>query len=121
VTLRARRRARRHGRVGVYRSPTARTRQRAQARNRKRRELRAVVEALGAEKIDAVLVWKVHSKIVIGDENVYCVGSFNWFSARRDEAGARHETSLVYRGLNLVNEVEVMKKSLQLRVARFER
>jgi len=87
----------------------------------KRRKLRAVVEALGAEKIDAVLVWKVHSKIVIGDENVYCVGSFNWFSARRDKAGARHETSLVYRGPNLVNEVEVMKKSLQLRVARFER
>jgi phosphatidylserine/phosphatidylglycerophosphate/cardiolipin synthase-like enzyme len=86
----------------------------------KRRELQAVVDALGAERISAVLVWKVHSKIVIGDENVYCVGSFNWFSARRDEARARHETSLVYRGRDLVKEIDVMKKSLQRRVAHFQ-
>jgi len=86
---------------------------------RKRRELHATVSALGAEKIHAVLVRKVHSKVVIGDENTYCVGSFNWFSARRDAAGARHETSLVYRGPHLTTEIKVMKESLQHRAAQF--
>lgn len=86
---------------------------------RKHRELKATVAALDAEKIRAVLVRKVHSKVVIGDENIYCVGSFNWFSARRDADGERHETSLVYRGRQLTNEVKAMKESLQARVARF--
>lgn len=86
---------------------------------RKHSELKAAVAALGAEKIRAVLVRKVHSKVVIGDENIYCLGSFNWFSARRDAAGARHESSLVYRGPHLTNEIKVMKESLQARAARF--
>ena len=75
--------------------------------------------ALGAEKIRAVLVRKVRSKAVIGDEDIYCVGSFNWFSARRDAEGARHETSLVYRGPQLTTEIKVMKESLQARAVRW--
>ncbi|MBM0107377.1 AAA family ATPase [Steroidobacter sp. S1-65] len=88
---------------------------------RKVRDLQDTVAALGAEKIRAVLVRKVHSKVVIGDENIYCVGSFNWFSARRDTNGARHETSLVYRGPHLKEEITVMKLSLQNRAAKFGR
>lgn len=86
---------------------------------RKLRELRDTVGALSKQQIQAVLVRKVHSKIVIGDENVYCVGSFNWFSARRDPDGARHETSLVYRGSQLVKEMKAVKDSLDQRARRF--
>jgi phosphatidylserine/phosphatidylglycerophosphate/cardiolipin synthase-like enzyme len=67
-----------------------------------------------SHRIEAVSVEKVHSKIVIGDDNVYCVGSFNWFSANR--LRGRHETSLVYRGPDLIEEIDIMKKSLQSRV-----
>ncbi len=38
------------------------------------------------------------SKIVIGDEGLLCIGSFNWFSATRDEKYKRYDTSMVYRG-----------------------
>jgi hypothetical protein len=60
----------------------------------------------------------VHSKIVTADQSVYCVGSFNWFSASRDDAFARHETSLVYRGSALRSEIEAIRDSLERRVKR---
>jgi phosphatidylserine/phosphatidylglycerophosphate/cardiolipin synthase-like enzyme len=108
---------RRGVKVCVYTDQGSNTNDRDPANEAKKHaELGSVVDVLGAGNIKVLLVRKVHSKVVIGDEDVYCVGSFNWFSARRDPAGARHETSLVYRGLDLVNEVEVMKKSLRLRV-----
>lgn len=44
------------------------------------------------------LVNRVHSKIVIEDEELLCVGSFNWFSAAREDKYQRYDTSLVYRG-----------------------
>ena len=106
--------------VFVYTDPGSNTNDPNPAnRARKRDDLREAMETLRGKEITTVLVRKVHSKIVIGDDDVYCVGSFNWFSARRDAAGARHETSLLYRGLDLVNEIEVTKKSLQLRAERF--
>ncbi len=86
----------------------------------KERSLREAVAALRAKRINTHVVRKVHSKIVIGDGHIYCVGSFNWFSAQRDPASARHEASLVYRGLDLVNEIEVVKKSLERRIVRWE-
>jgi hypothetical protein len=43
------------------------------------------VEKLNALGIVTMLVNRVHSKIVIGDEGLLCIGSFNWFSATRDE------------------------------------
>jgi AAA domain-containing protein/phospholipase D-like protein len=89
-------------------------------RQRKENELKAAVDALKARNIDVVLLFKVHSKIVIGDDSTYCVGSFNWFSAQRDER-ARHETSLVYRGTGLKGEIETVKTTLAKRVERFAR
>ena len=85
------------------------------AQERKHREFRAGLEALREREIEPIVVSRVHSKIVIGDDNVYCVGSFNWFSAVRE--ANRHETSLAYRGPDLTDEIEVMKHSLQLRAA----
>lgn len=87
----------------------------------KRRELQQVVDLLAAQKIQTLLVWRVHSKVVIGDENVYCVGSFNWFSAPRKGDYVRHDTSLVYRGPGMAKEIEVMKASLRERVTRHQR
>jgi PLD-like domain len=57
-------------------------------------------------------VRQVHSKLVIGDENTYCVGSFNWLGAQRTGQYVRHETSLLYRGSDLTGEILAMGKSL---------
>ncbi len=56
------------------------------------------MEKLNALGIVTMLVNRVHSKIVIGDEGLLCIGSFNWFSATRDEKYKRYDTSMVYRG-----------------------
>lgn len=63
--------------------------------------------------IEAQFVKKVHSKLVIKDNDLLCVGSFNWLGAQREGNYVRHETSLTYRGNsnNLVNEIKLLKKS----------
>ncbi|MDE9461225.1 hypothetical protein KKJ03_07345 [Xenorhabdus bovienii] len=66
--------------------------------------------------IETRLVNRVHSKIVIGDDNLLCVGSFNWFSASRDDWNARYDTSLIYRGKNLNAEIDIIKSCLQQRL-----
>ena len=50
------------------------------------------MEKLNALGIVTMLVKRVHSKIVIGDEGLLCIGSFNWFSATRDEKYKRYDT-----------------------------
>ena len=85
----------------------------------KRQKLRSAVDALSEKGIETVFVGRVHSKAVIGDDELYCVGSFNWFSASRDSRYARHETSLVYRGLDLASEIEIMRRSLKQRITRW--
>ncbi|GKK37493.1 hypothetical protein NUBL22001_17470 [Klebsiella pneumoniae] len=50
------------------------------------------MEKLNALGIVTMLVNRVHSKIVIGDEGLLCIGSFNWFSATRDEKYKRYDT-----------------------------
>ena len=55
----------------------------------------------------------MHSKIVLVDECMLCVGSFNWFSAAREGTQAFHETSLVYTGSNVANEINVIKRSIK--------
>lgn len=70
------------------------------------------LEVAGATVIE---VKDVHSKIVMADNNVYCVGSFNWLSAAREGSFVRHETSLAYRGSSVSSEIETMKDSLKKR------
>lgn len=62
-----------------------------------------------------VEVKDVHSKIVMADNDVYCVGSFNWLSAAREGSFVRHETSLAYRGSSVSSEIDTMKDSLRRR------
>jgi phosphatidylserine/phosphatidylglycerophosphate/cardiolipin synthase-like enzyme len=85
---------------------------------RNKEGLHALLEQLRLDGLHGATVRRVHSKIVSADGSIYCVGSFNWFSASRDEAYARHETSLVYRGPVLREEIEAVKASLEQRVIR---
>ena len=70
---------------------------------------RATLEPMG---IGLNEVRRIHSKIVMGDEALLCVGSFNWLSARRSGKYARHETSVVYKGSHLAGEIGVIIASL---------
>ena len=70
---------------------------------------RATLEPIG---IGLKEVRRIHSKLVMGDEALLCVGSFNWLSARRSGKYARHETSVVYKGAHLAHEIGVIFASL---------
>ncbi|ALR03774.1 AAA family ATPase [Xylella fastidiosa] len=72
--------------------------------------------ALRGVGIEVHFVDRVHSKMVIGDDEVFCVGSFNWFSANRSAMYAKHETSLVYRGRGLADERQTRLNSLRQRI-----
>lgn len=78
-------------------------------------QLGIAAEALQKAGVEMIYVRRVHSKIVIADEDLLCVGSFNWFSANRDGKHARHETSLVYCGPHLATEIKITKQSLESR------
>lgn len=71
--------------------------------------------ALKAIGIELRKVRQLHSKIVVTDDDMLCVGSFNWLSADRDGKYARHETSLVYRGAHLSEEIQIITDSLKKR------
>lgn len=58
---------------------------------------------------------KLHSKIVAIDTDLLCIGSYNWLSADRYGQYARHETSFVYRGHHLEDEIKTIIGSLQRR------
>lgn len=58
---------------------------------------------------------KLHSKIVAVDDSVLCVGSFNWLSADREGQYARHETSYVYRGEDVEDEIRLTREDLKRR------
>jgi hypothetical protein len=58
---------------------------------------------------------KLHSKIVAIDADQLCIGSYNWLSADRHGQYARHETSFVYRGNHLEEEIRTIVDSLKRR------
>lgn len=58
---------------------------------------------------------KLHSKIVAIDTDQLCIGSYNWLSADRHGQYARHETSFVYRGNHLEDEIRTIVDSLKRR------
>ncbi|MBY3544789.1 hypothetical protein HFN69_21970 [Rhizobium laguerreae] len=60
---------------------------------------------------------KLHSKIVAIDTDTLCIGSYNWLSADRHGQYARHETSFVYRGRHLEDEISTIVGSLRRREA----
>ncbi|QEI06472.1 phospholipase [Pigmentiphaga aceris] len=100
--------------VHVYTDGDSNTSSRDESEKADKREaLNEAIAAVRAVGVQVSVVLKVHNKIVIGDKNVYCVGSFNWFSARREWKMKRHEISLVYRGAALGGEIETAKRFLQ--------
>lgn len=82
-------------------------------RKTKRAQLFLLRSWLQGYGIQLHLVRRVHSKIVMIDANLLCIGSFNWFSASRQGPYVRHETSLVYKSSRVKPEVEVIKRSLR--------
>ncbi|WP_413729036.1 AAA domain-containing protein [Sodalis sp. RH22] len=84
-------------------------------RKEKQQRLHVALEKLNEMGITTKLVERVHSKIVIGDEGLLCVGSFNWFSATREEKYQRYDTSMVYRGESLKGEINTIYTSLEQR------
>ncbi|HDP7830362.1 TPA: DNA helicase, partial [Escherichia coli] len=84
-------------------------------RQEKKHLLNDAVEKLNKMGIATKLVNRVHSKIVIEDEELLCVGSFNWFSAAREDKYQRYDTSLVYRGESVKNEIKAIYSSLDQR------
>lgn len=84
-------------------------------RKEKRQNLTAALEQLKAVGIATRLVDRVHSKIVIGDDGLLCVGSFNWFSATREIKYEKYDTSMVYDGGSLKREIEAIQSSLDKR------
>ncbi|MFI8583160.1 AAA domain-containing protein [Ectopseudomonas khazarica] len=79
-------------------------------------EFRVAVEKLKSREVKVCVVNKVHSKIVMADEELLCVGSFNWLSAQRSGDFVRHETSMVYRGPDVSGEIAINRNSLVQRV-----
>lgn len=82
----------------------------------KHQRLLAAVDILQENGIKTEFVGRVHSKLVLADDDLYCAGSFNWFSASRDSRYARHETSLAYRGPEMAEEIAVQRESLRRRL-----
>ncbi|SJN14278.1 Putative superfamily I DNA helicases [Halomonas citrativorans] len=72
-------------------------------------------EMLAAEKITVNVVNQVHSKLVMADKHVLCVGSYNWASAAREGKYKNMETSMLYSG-NLEEEIELQREALKQRV-----
>jgi len=81
-------------------------------------EFRDAIAALRARSVEVRIVHKVHSKIVMADDELLCVGSFNWLSAQRHGDYVHHETSMVYRGADVSGELAVNRTSLMQRVVR---
>lgn len=73
-----------------------------------------LVSNLSCQGIEIILVNKIHSKIVIKDDDTLCIGSFNWLSAQREGNFVRHETSLIYQGKSntVTDEIKLIKESL---------
>ncbi|MDF2925798.1 MAG: helicase [Paenibacillaceae bacterium] len=74
-------------------------------------------EILDKPGINLVLTNRVHSKAMWVDSNVLIEGSFNWLSAVRqpDNRWCRFETSLVYRGAEVIDMIAILKEDLESR------
>lgn len=102
--------------VTIYTDPELNTGSDPERRDERRQTLHAAATILRNAGIQVASVARVHSKVLVGDDDLYCAGSFNWFSATRNAQYARHETSLAYRGSGLANEIETMRMSLRHRI-----
>ncbi|ERK14059.1 putative superfamily I DNA helicase [Serratia fonticola AU-P3(3)] len=81
----------------------------------KNQRFKQCCEALCDCGVQVYVVNQVHSKLVMADERVMCVGSYNWGSAAREGKYQNMETSMLYSG-NLAQETQVQLDALQARV-----
>ncbi|QBI66032.1 hypothetical protein EIZ61_32190 (plasmid) [Pseudomonas syringae] len=70
-------------------------------------EFNDAIAALKTRDVQVCVVNKVHSKIVMADEELLCIGSFNWLSAQRYGDYVHHETSMIYRGPDVSGELAI--------------
>lgn len=66
-------------------------------------------------------VSRLHSKLVTVDDTLISVGSYNWLSAARKGPNMRHETTFVYRGQHVKEEVRIQLDKLKKHAAGKER
>ncbi|WP_157834784.1 MULTISPECIES: AAA domain-containing protein [unclassified Serratia (in: enterobacteria)] len=81
----------------------------------KNQQFKQCCEALCDKGIRVCVVEQVHSKLVLADEQVICIGSYNWGSAMREGKYKNMETSMLYSG-NLAQETQVQLDALQMRL-----
>ncbi|MFD1228634.1 AAA domain-containing protein [Pseudochrobactrum kiredjianiae] len=102
-------------RISVYIDPELNADNRMNGASLSYNYLNFIRKALTNIGVTIVYVRKMHSKIVIIDKKILSVGSFNWLSADRNGEYTRHETSLVYKGNVLNNEIKTIQESLEQR------
>lgn len=83
-----------------------------------RRHWVTAAKALDEAGVALVDVPMLHSKILIQDDAVLCIGSFNWLSAAGSGKYARHETSISYTGPKIATEAGIILQSLAKRARR---
>ena len=104
--------------VSVYTDPQLNTSNMNKDRQKTfENELSYIMTEFKNKGIEAKFVKNVHSKLVIKDYDLLCIGSFNWLSAQRKGLYVRHETSFAYQSKNnnLVNEIKLLKNSFESR------
>ncbi|MCL5284189.1 MAG: AAA domain-containing protein [Nitrospirae bacterium] len=76
---------------------------------------------LESMNISVKVVDRVHSKLLIKDSELMCIGSFNWLSASRHQDSARMDTSVMYRNTKVKDEIDAELKLLDTRLIRMPR
>jgi hypothetical protein len=84
-------------------------------------DYRVTLEFWRSTGAEVVEVNNVHSKIVMSDDQLHCVGSFNWLSASREGIYTRAEESMVYRSRKAAGEIAIVKDDLGRRAQGKER
>ena len=72
-------------------------------------------KALAEYKITVNVVSQVHSKLIMIDESLMCIGSYNWASAARSGKYKNMETSVLWSG-NLAEEINLQLEALKGRI-----
>lgn len=77
----------------------------------------ACINLLSEAGISVMDVDRLHAKILMVDENMLAIGSFNWLSAARHGQYAKHEVSAVYTGASCAGEIAIELECLEKQVA----
>lgn len=70
-------------------------------------EWQSCVDFLAKAGIVVNDVDRLHAKILMADDHMLAIGSFNWLSAAREGPFAKHEVSAVYAGSSCAEEIAI--------------